>query len=262
MFYFILLLVIVFLSYKLIDKHTHDIEINREEIYNDQVKNDFNILHLSDLHFNFNKNYQEKLVNIINNIEYDLIVFTGDYINKTNYILNLDQFFSSIKNKEYAYAVLGNNDYNYDLERLKTTFSQNEIKLLNNENEELELRNNKINLVGVESPDLKNDDLKTAVKDLNFAKKINILLSHTYHVIEREGVEEFNLVLVGDTHGGQINIPFLLKKLKKYFDIKYKSGKYILNHLILMVNRGIGTNILPIRINCKPEILLIKISNS
>jgi len=74
-------------------------------------------------------------------------------------------------------------------------------------------------------------------------------------------LDNINLVLVGDTHGGQINIPILLNYLKDKLALKYISGKYILNHLILIVNRGIGYNIIPFRINCRPEILEITINN-
>ena len=116
MIYLITILIIIFLSYKLIDKHTHDIEINREEIYHDTLDKEINILHLSDLHFNFEKDYQEKLLKIINNLDYDMIVFTGDYINKKQYMVNLDQFLKEIdNNSNNSFAVWGNNDHKYPM---------------------------------------------------------------------------------------------------------------------------------------------------
>ena len=257
----IIILIIKFLAYKMIDNHTHDIEINREEVYNDKISENLKILHLSDLHFNFDREYQQELLKIVNNLEYDLIVFTGDYVNKKQYMINLKQFLSKIDNKENAFAVYGNHDYEYNLDKLESIFKENSINLLNNKGQVLKIKNNNINIMGVETPDLKKDDFNKATEGLNLNQNINIMLSHTYHILNRENIDDINLVLAGDTHGGQINIAFINNIIENKFELKYKSGKYILNNLILLINRGIGTSILPFRINCKPEVLLITLSN-
>ena len=257
----IIILIIKFLAYKMIDNHTHDIEINREEVYNDKISENLKILHLSDLHFNFDREYQQELLKIVNNIDYDILVFTGDYINKKQYMINLKQFLSKIDNKENAFAVYGNHDYEYNLDKLESIFKENNINLLNNKGQVLKIKNNNINIMGVETPDLKKDDFNRAAEGLNLNQNINIMLSHTYHILNRENIDDINLVLAGDTHGGQINIAFINNIIENKFELKYKSGKYILNNLILLINRGIGTSILPFRINCKPEVLLITLSN-
>jgi hypothetical protein len=261
MIYLIALLIFSFLAYKLIDKHTHDIEINREEIYNNNIKEEIKILHLSDLHFNFNKEYQEKLLEMINNLEYDLLVFTGDYINKKDYIINLEQFLKGIQSNAAKYAVFGNHDHEYNQNNLKEVFKKNNIEVLINEGESLKINEQDINLIGIDTPDLNKDDFSRAISDIELKHGVNILLSHTYHIIEKESLDMVDLVLVGDTHGGQINLPIISDLLKNNFALKYVSGKYILNHLILLVNRGIGYSILPLRINCKPEMLLINLNN-
>jgi len=262
MIYLIVLLIITFLAYKLIDRHTHDIEIHREEIYHDNLDKEIKILHLSDLHFNFDKKYQDKLLKIVNNLEYDLIVFTGDYINKKQYMVNLDQFLKEIDiNSNKKFAVWGNNDHKYDLEELKDIFENNGIELVNNKNIALDIHEQNINLIGVDTPDIGKDNYDKATEEIDLSNGYNILLSHTYHIIEKEKLDEIDLVLVGDTHGGQINLPVITNLLKNNFALKYISGKYILNHLIMIVNRGIGYNIIPFRINCKPEVIQININN-
>ncbi len=261
MVYIIVLLIISFLSYKLIDRHTHDIEVNREEIYHDEIEKEIKILHLSDLHFNFDKKYQDKLLKLVNNLKYDLIVFTGDYINEKQYMLNLKEFFAKIEHGKNKFAVFGNNDHKYNIDEFTDIFEKNDIKIINNKNKKLNIHKQTINLIGVDSPDIDKDDYDKAIQGINLNNGFNILLSHTYHIIEKEELDNINLVLVGDTHGGQINIPILLNYLKDKLALKYISGKYILNHLILIVNRGIGYNIIPFRINCRPEILEITINN-
>ena len=258
MVYIIILLIIIFLSYKLIDKHTHDIEINRKTLRSKNINNEITILHLSDLHFNYNKKYQEKLVDLINNLEYDLLVFTGDYLNGKEYLVNLDLFFKKIEHNKYIYAVLGNNDQKFKKEIIDV-FNKNQIKLLENQSEKLIFNDNNINVIGVDTPDIDKDEYNKAIQDINLNKKFNLLLSHTYHITEKEKLDNIDLVLVGDTHGGQINLPILNKIALKKFELKYKEGIYNIGEKTLFVNKGIGTNILPFRINCKPEIALISI---
>ena len=262
MIYLIVLLIISFLAYKLIDKHTHDIEIHREEIYHGSIDKEIKILHLSDLHFNFDKKYQEKLLEIVNNLEYDLILFTGDYINKKQYMVNLNQFLNDLdKKSNNKYAVYGNNDHKYNLDELGNVFESNGIELINNENINLIINNQSINLIGVDSPDIGKENYNKAIEGIDLKNSYNILLSHTYHIIEKEELEKIDLLLVGDTHGGQINLPIITDLIKNRFALKYISGKYILNHLIMIVNRGIGYNIIPFRINCRPELVQITINN-
>ena len=97
-------------------------------------------------------------------------------------------------------------------------------------------------------------------KDINsFIKVVNTLRSGSY---KEEGkflqwVMRIAHNLIIDHFRKEKRIPVM----ENNFDLKYKSGKYILNNLILLVNKGIGTNILPFRINCKPEVILITLEN-
>ena len=259
MLYLIIILVIIFLSYKLIDRHTHDIEINRKTLKSKNVNNDFTILHLSDLHFNFNKKYQDKIVNLINKLDYDLITITGDYLNGEEYLVNLDMFLKKLENNKPIYAVLGNNDQKFKKEIIDL-FNDNNIYLLNNQNEKHILSDSYINIIGVDTPDLDKDDYNKAIKDINLKDNFNLLLSHTYHITDKKSLDNIDLVLVGDTHGGQINLPLLNKIANRKFELKFRNGLYKLkDNKTLIVNKGIGTNILPFRINCKPELVLINI---
>ncbi|MCF8008978.1 MAG: metallophosphoesterase [Halanaerobiales bacterium] len=263
MLYLIIIITIGYLSYKLIDYHTHDIEINRQTVKSNKINKEINILHLSDLHLDFDKKYQEKIIKYINGLDYDLILFTGDYIKEKSNIINLDLFLKKIENIDNSYAVLGNNDHNYDLKRIVDIFNNNNIELLINSSKQFLLKNNKVNIMGVDTPDLKKDNYQKSLNNITIKDSFNIILSHTYHILTRDIDQEIDLVLLGDTHGGQIDIPYLSELLlKNRFDIKYKKGKYQLDTLTIFVNKGLGTNILPFRINCKPEISLITVTST
>ncbi|MDZ7672449.1 MAG: hypothetical protein U5K53_06415 [Halanaerobiales bacterium] len=73
------------------------------------------------------------------------------------------------------------------------------------------VNDNHINIIGVDTPDMGKDDYNKAVEGIDLNNNFNLLLSHTYHITEKEKLENIDLVLVGDTHGGQINLPILNK---------------------------------------------------
>ncbi len=91
----------------------------------------------------------------------------------------------------------------------------------------------------------------------------NIVLTHipeNISVLENNGMD---LVLTGHTHGGQINIPFIDRCIhESYKGQLLKSGLMTFNGTQLYINRGIGTSIIPVRINCKPEVTLFELSNN
>jgi len=91
----------------------------------------------------------------------------------------------------------------------------------------------------------------------------NIVLTHipeNISVLENNGMD---LVLAGHTHGGQINIPFTDRWFHESHKGKLlKSGLMSFNGTQLYINRGIGTSLVPIRINCKPEVTLFELSNN
>mgnify|MGYP006303271927 CR=1 FL=1 len=135
------------------------------------------------------------------------------------------------------------------------------IKFLHNEDFAYQVNSQQVNIIGVGSPDLGYDDLDRAVQDVDLNEGYNIILSHTYEIIgDAQDYDEIDLVLAGDTHGGQMNIPFITENLLgRFYQIEYLSGKYVLDNLILYVNRGLGTIGLPWRFNCRPEVTLIEI---
>ena len=109
---------------------------------------------------------------------------------------------------------------------------------------------NLINVIGVKE----NGDLNKSVNK----KGYNIVLSHFYDIIKNE--TEMDLILVGDTHGGQINIPLIGKKVLDFlFNFDYLKGKYFVDDTVLYVNRGIGTSKVNVRLRCRPEIALIEV---
>jgi len=87
-----------------------------------------------------------------------------------------------------------------------------------------------------------------------------ILLAHSPEIFRKVKNKKIDLVLVGHTHGCQINIPFLcdfIVPLK--YDKQYKRGLFKENGVYMYVNKGIGETFLPVRFNSPPEITLIEL---
>jgi len=138
---------------------------------------------------------------------------------------------------------------------------KNKIKFLNNENITTNKDNDKINIIGVDTPDLGYDNISQAVGSLDLNDSFNIILSHTYEIINKlNNSNKFDLILAGDTHGGQINLPFLKKFVFNSFELNHLSGEYkVKGNTILYINRGIGTTKIPLRLRSRPEITVIDI---
>ncbi len=240
------------------------------------------IVHLSDLHLgNFNYRYKilERAVELINEEDPDIIVFTGDLVNNYAWELNgWDKVFSKLKAKKGKYAVLGNHDYGdyseweseskkiENFEAIKAFFSKIDFTLLLNEFQLIEKDDVNIAIVGVENwgkpPFKQYGNLEKAIKDIN-PETFKILLSHdpTHWQAEVTKVTNIALTLSGHTHGMQAGITIANKQ---WSPIKYKfkewAGLYKNGNQYLYVNRGLGWLGFPGRLGMRPEITIIELT--
>lgn len=245
--------------------------------------NGLKIVHLSDLHlgsFNYKYEILDKAIKIINNLNPDLILFTGDLVNNYAWELNgWDKHLKKLSARIGKFAVLGNHDYgdystwestkekNANFESIKHFYTKINFKLLLNETAVVDIDGEKISILGVEnwgSPPFKQyGKLKKTMKRTT-PDAFKILLSHDPSHWKEEVVKltNINLTLSGHTHGMQAG--FILKN-RKWSPIKYKykqwAGLYQENNQFLYVNRGIGWMGFPGRIGVRPEITCIELEN-
>ncbi|MCF4101145.1 metallophosphoesterase [Gillisia sp. M10.2A] len=238
------------------------------------------IVQISDLHlgsFNFRYHILDRAIQLINQLQPDLIFFTGDLVN--NYAWELkgwEKILGKLKAKHGKYSILGNHDYG-DYSHWETTQSKEEnfnilkefhkdtgFKLLLNDAEIVSIQQEKIAIVGVEnwgSPPFKQyGDLKEALKNVD-SIPLKILLSHdpSHWSEEVVGKTDILLTLSGHTHGMQAGINM---RSKEWSPIKYKykhwAGLYNNEGQYLYVNRGLGWLGFPGRLGMRPEITLIE----
>lgn len=243
----------------------------------------FRIVQISDVHAGSFDNVEKVQMGIdmINSLEPDLIVFTGDLVNsEKNEIDPYIETFAKLKAKYGKYAVLGNHDYygQYNKNNREETeaywsdfyskFNQMGFKLLNNASARIKIEDEYINLVGVENWGAgrwfpKKGDLDLATKDIK-ENEFNILLSHDpTHWDEKvlKHNKRMDITLSGHTHGFQfgINLPGFKWSPAKYRYSKWM-GIYQEKDQYLYVNRGFGFLGYPGRVGMLPEITCMELA--
>ena len=218
---------------------------------------------ISDIHVSNLGNREKLLLKKINKISPDIIFLAGDYVSWNGDYDKAFNFLSRLKANLRVFGVLGDSDYQSSRNSCKFCHSfskKNDINLqvrfLRNETAFLAYNNSQMAISGVE----------VFQKDLSEANRIikhnpdcpEILISHkqiTLGEISNRSI----LVLSGDTHGGQIYMPE--KVWQKVFGRSkgnVRAGLIEKDKKKLFVTTGIGTNSIPFRFMCSPEIVLFK----
>ncbi|MDR2010729.1 MAG: metallophosphoesterase [Bacteroidales bacterium] len=254
-----------------------NLHVNNIELFSPKIPtafDDYKIVQISDLHLGNLKNgkpFIEKLVNITNAQDPDIVVVTGDLVNHyASELIGYENILSGIKAKDGIYSVLGNHDYglynNWENEKEKKKNFEDLIlgqknmgwTLLNNENIILQRDNESIAIIGVENsgnhPFPEYGDLLKAMKGTENTD-FKILLSHDPSHWRREVLDsDIDLMLAGHTHGAQFSIGNF--SLASYAYPEWK-GLYTEKNKSLYVNPGIGSVGIPFRFGSWPEITVI-----
>ena len=216
----------------------------------------FTLLHLTDLHVEMNAAALQRVVELLAGISYDVVVLTGDFRAQTYgpYEAVLDGlrwFRPHLKGP--VYGVLGN----HDTVRMVPAMEQMGIRMLLNEVEAIRRGDQRIHLVGVDDAHYyRVDNIEKAAGDVPH-DEFSILLTHTPEIYRQAAHADFNFLLSGHTHGGQICLPggtpiILDAKLPR----KFGAGAWQYHGMHGYTSRGCGTSLVPVRLNCPPEITL------
>ncbi len=242
----------------------------------------YKLTQISDIHSGSFDN-PEKVsyaVDLINEQESDVILFTGDMVNnKAEEMKPYVGIFGKLKAKDGLYSVLGNHDYgdyvrweseeakHQNLEDLKSIQKEIGFNLLLNEHQFIEKQGERIALVGVENWGAggfkKAGDLKKAASGID-KEDFKILLSHDPSHWEKQVIQDdyhYHLTLSGHTHGMQfgIEIPGWFKWSPVKWRYKYWAGIYQELGQYINVNRGFGYLAFPGRVGIWPEITVIEL---
>lgn len=250
------------------------LEINKLEIKHSLIPTSFNgvkIVQFSDTHlgFHYNVTQLKKLVNKINQLEPDLIFFTGDLLdepNKYGEIHRVPPILQQLKANIGKYCIYGNHDHGgYGSEIYKNIMELSSFTVLLNESVVIKQNDgSSISLIGIDDRMLGRPDLELAMQQVP-EDSFKLLLSHAPDVADEAYSYQIHWQLSGHSHGGQVKIPFIGALVIPPFAQNYPEGLYSIGDndpLSLYVNRGIGTTRLPFRFMAKPELTLFTLTSS
>lgn len=268
LFFVILLLIIIIILYS----RFIGIKglITKEYTINDNIPNDFDgikIVHFSDLHYKriITQKDINKIIEEINLINPDIVVFTGDLIDKDSDIEDKDitylkNILSKINTKYGKYAVIGNHDYSIDINILRDIYKESNFNLLENTYDIIYGKNNeKIFIGGLSTSSFSN----TSLEKLNYNESCyKIFILHEPDYTDEIIKLNPNIIFAGHSHNGQINIPYL----KKYFvpegAKKYYEEHYLINNTSLYISSGIGVSTYNFRLFNHPSINFYRINKN
>jgi uncharacterized protein len=216
----------------------------------------FTLLHISDLHVELSEGAMGHLLEIIGPLHFDVCVLTGDYRGLTYGPFETAMAgVAALRARITAptYAVLGNHDSIQMVPRLEAMG----IRVLLNECETFTRGNQRIHLAGIDDAHFhRADDVagaSSSIPEGDFA----ILLSHTPEVYGQAAAAGFALMLSGHTHGGQLCLPGGIPiKLEAVLPRQMGAGAWKYRGMNGYTSVGVGTSILPVRLNCPAEVTL------
>lgn len=226
----------------------------------------FKIVHISDIHYKVTttKDDLKKIVNEINLLKPDIVLFSGDLFD--NNIKYSKQDYKDLK------KILKNIDYNigkYTIkgeDDLNNKYWENIMKESNfiDLNDRYEFIYNDgldpILLIGISSKYKKNN-IKNVINSIDKKSKYSILLVHEADIINSIDYKNFNLILAGHTHGGQIKLPFIGGIIKDKYAKIYTDEYYEIENTKMFISSGIGTTKYKFRFLNKPSINFYRLRN-
>jgi predicted MPP superfamily phosphohydrolase len=233
--------------------------IRRNEIVSARLPEKFDgftILHISDLHADISVGAMRYLLDLVGDLTYDVCALTGDYRGKTygpfdKSLALVDALRARLK--QPVYGILGN----HDSIRMAPALEAMGIRMLFNECEIITRGDQAIHLAGIDDAHFyRADDIGKAAADIP-REAFSILLAHTPESYRQAADAGFDLMLSGHTHGGQLCLPggFPIK-LEARLPRSMGAGSWRHGEMAGYTSVGAGTSLLPVRLNCPPEITL------
>lgn len=243
-----------------------NLSIKEYKIENKDIPDSFDglkIIHFSDIHYKstIDITYLKKIVKLINKQNPDLVIFTGDFLDKRfNYTINeieaakkeLNKIESTLGN----FTVSGNHDIANNLEQFKNIFSENFTILENEEKLIYYKETTPISLVGFSDASETKVNYEILEKENNYFRFIMLHQPDEYEKIKEYN---FDILFAGHSHNGQIRLPLIGTIYTPIGSKKYYQEYYNLDNREIFISNGIGTSGLDVRFLSSPSINLYRI---
>lgn len=228
------------------------------------------IVQISDIHYGRTVHLEEleKLVKKINLTKPDIVVFTGDLIDKDTTITNeeeekIAEILKKIDVNIGKYAIKGEQDLNYS--NWDIVIENSDFIDLNDKYQTIYFNSNDyLLLAGVSSNN--NGNIEEKIKEtLSFIEtssikpNYSILLLHEPDFVDKIDYSKFQLILAGHSHNGQVRLPFIGAIIKPKYSKKYYDEHYSINSSQLYISGGIGVSEFNFRLFNHPSFNLYRL---
>jgi hypothetical protein len=225
------------------------------------------IVHLSDLQLDARTDASlvRRYIERANALQPDLAFFTGDTVTSgTEYIEAAAAWLGAVRARYGIYACLGDHDYWADPRRVPESLSRHGVVLLDDASRSLELGPISLHIAGVTNIYRRRPSSETLARLAaeKPAGHFSILIAHqpSPSLVQWAKEQEYDLLLAGHTHGGQIALPFFgLRLALARLETPFVSGAYDVGTLWVNVTNGLGLTFAPLRFHAPAEIVLLRI---
>lgn len=222
----------------------------------------FRILHISDLHLDMAEDMPHALSEAVRQVDYDVCVLTGDFRSKTfgSYAAALDGMRQvRLQLNGAVYGVFGN----HDSIRMLPGLEDMDIRMLMNESLALTRGEATLHLAGIDDPHYyRADNLEKASAGIP-ENAVSILLAHSPEIYRYAAYADFDLLLCGHTHGGQICLPGGIPLMcNSNTPRALCRGAWRYRQLQGYTSPGSGACVVDVRLNCPPEITVHRLLRS
>ncbi len=249
----------------------NSITVNKITFTSEKVPEAFDgyrILHISDLH---NKNFgnnQKNLLSKIKQLEPNIIVITGDLIDSNNPDIEIAMDFIKGAIDIAPVCFVSGNHENWSglYDSLKSQMEEEGVKVLDNQRAEISKGDSSIDIIGL--PDYSfvqehGDNARNLLDSLiESDDRLTILLSHRPELFDVYSSAGVDLAFTGHAHGGQFRLPFVggLIAPDQGFLPQLTEGIHTNNNTSMVISRGIGNSVIPVRIFNRPELIVVTLS--
>ncbi len=244
----------------------YKLKIKEIDLEVEELEENITIGYIADFQFDkhsrsYNKKASKALNKKVNEQNFDILLMGGDYINYQNHLPIFTEHLKEMSSKNKTYSVFGNHDHLWKYE-MKEDMDELGIKSLENEYEVVQIKNNKIVLIGLEDYWTGAPEFPQIPKE--YEKLPKILLIHNPDTINVLKDEKYDLALAGHYHKGQVN--FIPGVHIARIITKYVYGLFDIGTNKMFVTSGVGGTFMRgyisgyIRWNAPPEIVKINLT--
>jgi predicted MPP superfamily phosphohydrolase len=215
------------------------------------------IAHLSDIHMSgrLDKEFYAEIVELTNELDADIIAITGDLFDNADCWEWIPDTLARLRARYGVYYILGNHDLRVDSTRTRQLLNEAGLRDLGGRWLELPIHGCHVALAGNELPWFSPAaDMESCPHARQGAPLFRLLLAHAPDQIDWAQRHNFDLMLAGHTHGGQIRLPLLGAIVApSRLGTKFSGGTFYAEPTVLHVSRGVS-GLTPLRWNCPPEL--------